>query len=112
MSTDLGEVVVSTPRRTAIGTFGGMLKDVPASDLGATVIKDILARTGLEGEQVDQVIVGNVLQAGQGMNPGRQVALKAGLPVSVPGMTIIASAAPGCRQSARRPRRWPSDSRT
>jgi acetyl-CoA C-acetyltransferase len=82
------EIVISTPRRTAIGTFGGMLKDIPAADLGATVARDILARTGLSGEQIDQVIVGNVLQAGQGMNPGRQVALKAGLPARVPGMTI------------------------
>jgi acetyl-CoA C-acetyltransferase len=88
MSPQLGEVVVSTPRRTAIGTFGGALKDVPATELGATVIKDVLARSGLSADRVDQVIVGNVLQAGQGMNPGRQVALKGGLPVSVPGMTL------------------------
>ena len=88
MSTQLSDVVVSTPRRTAIGTFGGMLKDVSAVDLGATVVKDVLARSGLSADQVDQVIVGNVLQAGQGMNPGRQVALKGGLPVEVPGMTI------------------------
>src|ERR671923_1394521 len=82
------EIVVSTPLRTAIGTFGGMLKDTPATDLGATVAKAVLERAGLASDKVDQVIVGNVLQAGQGMNPGRQVALKAGLPVSVPGMTI------------------------
>src|SRR5919202_1020541 len=88
MSTQLNDVVVSTPRRTAIGTFGGVLKDVSAVDLGATVVKDVLARSGLSADQVDQVIVGNVLQAGQGMNPGRQVALKGGLPVEVPGMTI------------------------
>src|SRR5262245_34979513 len=88
MSVELGEIVVSTPRRTAVGTFGGMLKDVPAAELGAAVVKEILTRTGLPGEEVDQVIVGNVLQGGQGMNPGRQVAIKAGLPVDVPGMTI------------------------
>jgi acetyl-CoA C-acetyltransferase len=82
------EIVVSTPLRTAIGTFGGQLKDTPAVDLGATVAAEVLNRSGLEPEHVDQVIVGNVLQAGQGMNPGRQVALKAGLPPSVPGMTI------------------------
>src|ERR671938_1835710 len=82
------EIVISTPLRTAIGTFGGMLKDTPATDLGATVAKEVLARSGLAADKVDQVIVGNVLQAGQGMNPGRQVALKAGLPPSVPGMTI------------------------
>jgi acetyl-CoA C-acetyltransferase len=88
MTSDGVEVVVSTPLRTAVGTFGGNLKDIPAAELGATVAREILARSATPGEQVDQVIVGNVLQAGQGMNPGRQVALKAGLPSSVPGMTI------------------------
>src|ERR671935_484264 len=88
MRTDGAEVVVSTPLRTAIGTFGGTLKDVPATELGATVVREVLSRSGVAGQQVDQVITGNVLQAGQGMNPGRQVALKAGLPTSVPGMTI------------------------
>jgi acetyl-CoA C-acetyltransferase len=88
MSTNGAEVVVSTPLRTAIGTFGGTLKDIPATELGATVVREVLSRAGVPGERVDQVIAGNVLQAGQGMNPGRQVALKAGLPTSVPGMTI------------------------
>src|SRR3989440_2468291 len=87
MST-IQEIVISTPLRTAIGTFGGMLKEIPAADLGATVAKRILEEAQLDPEQVDQVIVGNVLQASQGMNPGRQVALKAGLPDSVPGMTL------------------------
>jgi acetyl-CoA C-acetyltransferase len=88
LRTDDGDIVVSTPLRTAIGTFGGNLKDVPAVELGATVAQAVLARSGVPAERIDQVIVGNVLQAGQGMNPGRQVALKAGLPVSVPGMTV------------------------
>jgi len=83
-----GDVVISTPLRTAIGTFGGSLKDTPATDLGATVGKEVLSRAGIEGEQVDQIIVGNILSAGQGMNPGRQVGIKAGLPVEVPGMTL------------------------
>jgi acetyl-CoA C-acetyltransferase len=87
MST-IQEIVISTPLRTAIGTFGGMLRDIPASNLGATVAKGVLEEAQLDPRQVDQVIVGNVLQAGQGMNPGRQVALKAGLPNSVPGMTL------------------------
>jgi acetyl-CoA C-acetyltransferase len=82
------EIVISTPLRTAIGTFGGALKDTPATDLGATVGKEVLSRAGVEGEQVDQVIVGNILSAGQGMNPGRQVGIKSGLPVEVPGMTL------------------------
>jgi acetyl-CoA C-acetyltransferase len=83
-----GEIVISTPLRTGIGTFGGVLKDVAATDLGATVGREVLSRSGIEGEQVDQVIVGNILSAGQGMNPGRQVGIKSGLPVEVPGMTL------------------------
>jgi acetyl-CoA C-acetyltransferase len=83
-----GEIVISTPLRTGIGTFGGALKDVAATDLGATVGREVLSRSGVEGEQVDQVIVGNILSAGQGMNPGRQVGIKSGLPVEVPGMTL------------------------
>ena len=82
------EIVVSTPLRTAIGTFGGALKDTPATDLGATVGKEVLSRSGIDGEQVDQIIVGNILSAGQGMNPGRQVGMKTGLPVTTPGMTL------------------------
>lgn len=88
MSVNNVEIVVSTPLRTAIGTFGGMLKDTPAAELGATVTRAILSRTGLDPNQIDQAIVGHVLQAGQGMNPGRQVVIKAGLPRSVPAMTI------------------------
>ena len=83
-----GEIVISTPLRTGIGTFGGALKDTPATDLGATVGAEVLNRAGVEGEQVDQIIVGNILSAGQGMNPGRQVGMKAGLPVTTPGMTL------------------------
>jgi acetyl-CoA C-acetyltransferase len=82
------EIVISTPLRTAIGTFGGALKDTPATDLGAAVGKEVLSRAGIEGEQVDQIVVGNILSAGQGMNPGRQVGIKSGLPVEVPGMTL------------------------
>src|SRR5215212_4612597 len=82
------DVVISTPLRTAIGTFGGSLKDVSAADLGATVGKAVLERSGIDPEQVDQVIVGNVLSAGQGMNPGRQVGVKSGVPVGAPGITL------------------------
>jgi acetyl-CoA C-acetyltransferase len=82
------EIVISTPLRTAIGTFGGALKDVPATDLGATVGKEVLSRAGIQGDQVDQCIIGNILSAGQGMNPGRQVGMKSGLPVETPGMTL------------------------
>src|SRR5919202_1484865 len=83
-----GEIVISTPLRTGIGTFGGALKDVPATDLGATVGREVLSRSGIEPDQVDQCIVGNILSAGQGMNPGRQVGMKSGLPVEAPGLTL------------------------
>jgi len=82
------DIVISTPLRTGIGAFGGALKETPATELGAAVGRAVLARSGIGPERVSQVIVGNVLQAGQGMNPGRQVAIKSGLPVSVPGMTL------------------------
>jgi len=74
--------------RTAIGTFGGALSQVPAADLGATAIKACLERAGLAGQPIDEVIMGNVLQAGQGMNVARQAAIKAGVPVEVPCMTV------------------------
>ena len=83
-----GEIVISMPLRTGIGTFGGALKEVPATDLGATVGKEVISRSGIAPDAVDQIIVGNVLSAGQGMNPGRQVGIKAGLPVETPGMTL------------------------
>src|ERR671926_754842 len=89
------EIVISSPLRTAIGTFGGALKDVPAVDLGTTVAKEVLDRSGLEGEQVDQVIVGNILMAGQGMNPARQVGVKSGVRVEAPGITINRMCASG-----------------
>ena len=81
-------IVISTPLRTAIGTFGGALKDVPATELGATVAKAVIERSGVGAEHVDQVIVGNILSAGQGMNPGRQVGIRSGVPVEAPGLTL------------------------
>jgi acetyl-CoA C-acetyltransferase len=82
------DILVSTPLRTAIGTFGGSLKDVPATDLGATVGKAVIERSGIAPPLIDQVIVGNILSAGQGMNPGRQVGVKSGVPVEAPGLTL------------------------
>ncbi|MFW6345215.1 MAG: beta-ketoacyl synthase N-terminal-like domain-containing protein, partial [Halomonas sp.] len=82
------EVVIVAARRTAVGAFGGSLAGIPASDLGALVIKDIMAATGVAGDQVDEVLLGQVLTAGVGQNPARQAAIKAGLPDSVPAMTI------------------------
>ena len=79
----------SSPRcRTAIGTFGGALKDVPAPDLGALVVREALRRAGVAPDAVDEVIMGCILQAGLGMNPARQVSIKAGLPESVPAHTV------------------------
>jgi acetyl-CoA C-acetyltransferase len=82
------EAVIVAAARTAIGKFGGTLAKVPAPELGAIVIKEVLRRVNLAPEQVDEVILGQVLTAGSGQNPARQAAIKAGLPVSVPAMTI------------------------
>jgi acetyl-CoA C-acetyltransferase len=82
------EVVIVSAVRTAIGSFGGAFKDVSAPQLGAAVIKEALAKAGLAGDIVDEVIMGNVLQAGLGQNPARQAAMAAGLPQEVSSMTI------------------------
>jgi acetyl-CoA C-acetyltransferase len=82
------DVVIISAVRTAIGSFGGGLKDVSAPELGAIVIKEALNRAKLKIDMVDEVIMGNVLQAGLGQNTARQAAIKAGLPVEVPAMTI------------------------
>jgi acetyl-CoA C-acetyltransferase len=81
-------VVLAAPVRTAIGTFGGSLKDMPAADLGAVAIAAAVERAGLEPGEIGTVVMGNVIQAGSKMNPGRQAAIHAGLPVSVPAMTV------------------------
>lgn len=82
------QAVIVSAVRTAVGTFGGTLADVPAWELGAVVIAEALRRAQLEPSDVDEVIMGNILQAGQGQNPARQAAIKAGIPVKVPSMTI------------------------
>ncbi|MFC5558785.1 acetyl-CoA C-acetyltransferase [Ureibacillus thermophilus] len=84
----LQDVVIVSAVRTAIGSFQGSLKDVPAPTLGSIVIKEAIRRAGIEPNQVDEVIMGNVLQAGLGQNPARQAAIQAGLPETVPAMTI------------------------
>jgi acetyl-CoA C-acetyltransferase len=84
----MGEIVIASACRTAIGSFGGSLKGVPAADLGAVVVKEAVKRAGIKPEQVDEVIFGNVLQAGLGQNVARQVTLKAGLPIETTAMTI------------------------
>ena len=82
------EVYVVNCCRTAIGSFGGSLKDTPAAEMGATVIKEALSRAGVKPEQVDEVMFGCILTAGLGQNVARQCALKAGIPISVPAYTV------------------------
>ena len=82
------EVVIAGACRTAIGTFGGALKDFSAVALGALVVADALKRAGVSSDVVDEIVMGNVLQAGLGQNPARQCALNAGLPQEVPAFTV------------------------
>lgn len=82
------EVLLCAPVRTAIGAFGGALKDTPASELGAVAVREALGRSGLSAEDIASVVMGNVIQAGNRMNPARQAALNGGLPVSVPALTV------------------------
>ncbi len=82
------EVVIVSAVRTAIGVFGGALKDIEATELGAIVIKESLKRDGIDADKIDEVIMGNVLQGGLGQNPARQAAVKAGLPYQIPAVTI------------------------
>lgn len=82
------DVVIVAAARTAVGSFGGGLADVPAHKLGAAVVKNLLQRTGLKPDQIDEVILGQVLTAGSGQNPARQTVIEAGLSQETPAMTI------------------------
>ena len=82
------DVVIVAARRTAIGTFGGGLASLSADQLGTAVIKALLEETGIAGDQINEVVLGQVLTAGCGQNPARQSAINAGIPASVPAMTI------------------------
>jgi acetyl-CoA C-acetyltransferase len=82
------EVVICSSVRTAIGTYNGTLKDTPAVELGATAIRVCMARANIDGGDIDNVVMGNVIQAGNKMNPARQSAINGGLPVEVPAMTV------------------------
>ncbi len=84
----MSEVVIVAAGRTAVGSFNGALSKLPAAELGAHVIRHLLAKTGIKGEQVSEVILGQVLTGGAGQNPARQALIKAGLPEMVPAMTI------------------------
>jgi len=84
----MNEVVITAAVRTAVGKFGGSIAKVSAADLGAHVIKALLARSGVQPHQISEVIMGQVLTAGVGQNPARQALIHAGLPDGVPGMTV------------------------
>ena len=94
------EVVIASAVRTAIGTFGGALKDVPAAELGSIVIKEAVNRAGIKPELVNEVVMGNVIQAGLGQNVARQAAVKAGLPIEIPAMTLNMVCGSGLRSVA------------
>src|SRR5512139_1963550 len=82
------QVVICSPVRTAIGTYGGTLKDMPAADIGAVAIRATLERSKLANGDIDTVVMGNVIQAGNKMNPARQAAINGGIPVNVPALTV------------------------
>ena len=91
------DIVIVSAVRTAVGKFGGSLAKIPATELGAIVIKEALARAKIDPSQVSEVIMGQVLAAGAGQNPARQALLKAGLPKEVPGLTINAVCGSGLK---------------
>ena len=91
------EIVIVSAARTAVGKFGGTLAKTPAPELGAAVIKALLERSGVAADQIGEVILGQVLQAGAGQNPARQSVIKSGLPQSVPAMTINAVCGSGLK---------------
>ncbi len=91
------DIVIVSAARTAIGKFGGSLAKIPATDLGALVIREVLARSGLSADQVGEVILGQVLAAGVGQNPARQAVIKAGFDKGTPGLTINAVCGSGLK---------------
>ena len=91
------DVVIVSAVRTAVGTFGGALREIPAVQLGKGVVEEAIQRAKIKPEQVEEVILGNVLQAGQGQNPARQVLIHSGIPREVPGTTINKVCASGLK---------------
>jgi len=91
------DIVIVSAARTGVGKFGGSLAKTSAPELGAIVIKEVLARAGLDPAQVGEVIMGQVLAAGSGQNPARQALMKAGLPKEIPGLTINAVCGSGLK---------------
>ena len=86
--TAMQDIVILDGARTAIGTFGGSLKDIAAPDLGAAAIRAAVDRAGLEPHEIGTAVMGQVVQAGAKMNPARQAAVRGGLPVAVPALTV------------------------
>src|SRR6202161_3052767 len=84
----MNDVVITAAVRSAVGKFNGSIVKVPAAELGAQIIKALLARSGVKPEHVSEVIMGQVLTAGVGQNPARQALIRAGIPDSVPGFTV------------------------
>src|SRR6266851_4595205 len=82
------DVVLCHPVRTAIGTYNGALKGTPATELGSAVVRETMHRSGLDPARIGSVVMGNVIQAGNRMNPARQAAMNGGVPVAVPAMTV------------------------
>jgi acetyl-CoA C-acetyltransferase len=97
MEEEMREAVIVSAARTAVGTFGGALRDIPAVELGKIAIEEALKRAKIKPEQVEEIILGNVLQAGQGQNPARQVLIRAGISQEVPGTTINKVCASGLK---------------
>src|SRR2546429_6185200 len=97
------EVVLCHPVRTAIGTYNGTLKSTPATELGAAVVRETLRRSKLDPARVGSVVMGNVIQAGNRMNPARQAAINGGIPVAVPAMTVNRVCGSGAQAIASAP---------
>src|SRR5262249_60756387 len=92
------DIVLCSPVRTAIGAFNGSLKTIPATDLGASVVRETLRQAGLDAEAIGSVVMGNVIQAGNKMNPARQAAISGGVPGAGPAMAgkrVCGCRAPG-----------------
>jgi acetyl-CoA C-acetyltransferase len=96
----MSDIVIAAAARTAVGSFNGSLASVPAHDLGAAVIKELLKRGKVDAQEVSEVILGQVLQAGEGQGPARQAAIKAGLPTQIPGWSVNMLCGSGLRAVA------------
>src|SRR6202040_465306 len=94
------DVVLCHPVRTAIGSYNGTLKATPATELGSAVVRETLRRSGLDPARIGSVVMGNVIQAGNRMNPARQAVINGGVPCAVPAMTVNRVCGSGAQASA------------